>query len=183
MSFAENLRQIRISENLSQEDLAELMDVSRQAVSKWEQGVGYPEAEKLLLLSKKLNVSLDSLMETGISAAHEATRSESTHGGEITITSQTENVVMTCGKIVPFGPMKGGKDAPKFALGGVGKGKASFGGETTTFLGWYKNREQLSKEISEIKTAIARGASAYELKYSVEVEKRLFSVKIKQPNG
>ena len=65
MSFAENLKQIRKERNLSQEDLAELLDVSRQAVSKWEQGEGYPEAEKLLLLSKQLNISLDSLMSTG----------------------------------------------------------------------------------------------------------------------
>ena len=66
MSFAENLRQIREEKNISQEKLAELLDVSRQAVSKWEQGIGYPEVEKLLLLSKELDISLDSLMETEI---------------------------------------------------------------------------------------------------------------------
>lgn len=65
MSFAENLKQIRKEKNISQEKLAELLDVSRQAVSKWEQGIGYPEVEKLLLLSKELDISLDSLMEKG----------------------------------------------------------------------------------------------------------------------
>ena len=39
MSFAENLKQLRKEKQLSQEDLAEILDVSRQAVSKWEQGV------------------------------------------------------------------------------------------------------------------------------------------------
>ena len=39
MSFAENLKQVRKERNLSQEELAEILDVSRQAVSKWEQGV------------------------------------------------------------------------------------------------------------------------------------------------
>ena len=39
MSFAENLKRIRKEHHLSQEELAELLDVSRQAVSKWEQGV------------------------------------------------------------------------------------------------------------------------------------------------
>ncbi len=39
MSFAARLKQIRKEKGLSQEDLAELLDVSRQAVSKWEQGV------------------------------------------------------------------------------------------------------------------------------------------------
>ena len=62
MSFSENLKQIRKEHHLSQEELAELLDVSRQAVSKWEQGQGYPEVEKLLLLSTKLNISLDALM-------------------------------------------------------------------------------------------------------------------------
>ena len=39
MSFAENLQRIRKEKQLSQEELAEILNVSRQAVSKWEQGV------------------------------------------------------------------------------------------------------------------------------------------------
>ena len=66
MSFSENLKAIRKKNQLSQEELAELLGVSRQAVSKWELGEGYPEVEKLLILSKKLNVSLDSLMTGSI---------------------------------------------------------------------------------------------------------------------
>lgn len=62
MSFADNLQSIRKEKKLSQEELAERIGVSRQAVSKWEQGSGYPETEKLLVLSKELNVSLDYLM-------------------------------------------------------------------------------------------------------------------------
>ena len=64
MSFADNLKQLRSEQQLSQEELAGMLDVSRQAVSKWEQGIGYPEVETLLLLSEKLNVSLDRLMST-----------------------------------------------------------------------------------------------------------------------
>ena len=41
MSFAENLKQIRKERNLSQEELAELLGVSRQAVSKWEQELSH----------------------------------------------------------------------------------------------------------------------------------------------
>ena len=62
MSFGENLQLLRKKNQLSQEGLAEMLGVSRQAVSKWELGEGYPEVDKLLLLSKKLNVSLDSLL-------------------------------------------------------------------------------------------------------------------------
>lgn len=62
MSFADNLQSIRKEKQLSQEELAERIGVSRQAISKWEQGNGYPETEKLLVLSQELNVSLDYLM-------------------------------------------------------------------------------------------------------------------------
>ena len=62
MNFGENLQNIRKKNHMSQEDLAELLGVSRQAVSKWELGEGYPEVDKLLILSQKLNVSLDSLL-------------------------------------------------------------------------------------------------------------------------
>ncbi|MBR0482365.1 MAG: helix-turn-helix transcriptional regulator, partial [Firmicutes bacterium] len=62
MSFGENLQMLRKKNQLTQEGLAELLGVSRQAVSKWELEEGYPEVDKLLILSKKLNISLDSLL-------------------------------------------------------------------------------------------------------------------------
>ena len=61
MGFTENLREIRKKRNLTQEQLAEILSVSRQTISKWESGMGYPETEKLLFVSKELNVSLDYL--------------------------------------------------------------------------------------------------------------------------
>ena len=54
MGFSDNLKTIRKEKNLSQEELAELLGVSRQAVSKWELGDGYPEAEKLLIMAKNM---------------------------------------------------------------------------------------------------------------------------------
>lgn len=53
---------MRKEKYLSQEQLAEIMGVSGQAMSKWEQGSGYPETEKLIDLAKKLDVSLDMLL-------------------------------------------------------------------------------------------------------------------------
>ncbi|MBA4510297.1 helix-turn-helix transcriptional regulator [Clostridium sporogenes] len=55
MSFSENLKLIRKERHISQEELGEIMGVSRQAVSKWEQGIGYPEIEKLLKKPIKLS--------------------------------------------------------------------------------------------------------------------------------
>lgn len=43
MSLSENLQNLRKIKNMSQEELAEKLNVSRQAVSKWESGNGYPE--------------------------------------------------------------------------------------------------------------------------------------------
>ena len=48
MGFSENLQNLRKIKNMSQEQLAEKLDVSRQAVSKWESGNGYPETEKII---------------------------------------------------------------------------------------------------------------------------------------
>lgn len=62
MGFGENLRAIRRKKNISQEELAETLNVSRQAVSRWEQNNGYPEMEKMIALSKLLNVTLDNLV-------------------------------------------------------------------------------------------------------------------------
>ena len=51
-----------IKNNLSQEELAEVLDVSRQSISKWENDKGYPEMTRLLFMSDYFDVSLDYLM-------------------------------------------------------------------------------------------------------------------------
>ena len=176
MSFADNLKQLRKEKQLSQEELAEILDVSRQAVSKWEQGIGYPEVEKLLLLSRKLNVSLDSLMETGIT--QESSTQKQNVTGTITITSPIERVIATCHKVESSQKMSGGKLSPQYALFGKSEGKGMFGEEPTTFLGWYANENDISKEITEINDAIVNGVATYTLKYSVRTKKRFLGMKI-----
>lgn len=70
MSFSERIRELRKGKKLSQEQFAELIGVSRQAVGKWEQGEGnYPEADKLILLVAKTGCSLDALFADEIAAA------------------------------------------------------------------------------------------------------------------
>ncbi len=61
MKFCEKLQMLRKEKGYSQEQLADLLDVSRQAVSKWESGTTYPEMDKLLSICKIFNVSLDDL--------------------------------------------------------------------------------------------------------------------------
>lgn len=176
MGFSENLKKIRESRRLSQEELAELLGVSRQAVSKWEQGMGYPEVEKLLLLSHKLNISLDELMFSEISSGTRADEAKVT--GTIVITSPHENIIATCYKIMTSRKMRGGKNAPKYALFGIGKAGSSFLGEPTTFLGWYADQKLLSKELEQIREAIVNGVAVYTLQYSAKTRRRLASVQI-----
>jgi hypothetical protein len=74
--------------------------------------------------------------------------------------------------------MSGGKAAPQYALYGFSKGSTSFWGEPTTFLGWYADKEQITKEISEIHEAIVNGISSYTLKYSAKKERKWARIKI-----
>ncbi|HBG5344311.1 TPA: helix-turn-helix transcriptional regulator [Clostridioides difficile] len=51
MNFGDNLKRLRKERNLSQEQLSEMLNVSRQAISKWESNKTYPDIENLMLLS------------------------------------------------------------------------------------------------------------------------------------
>ena len=64
MKFGENLRQIRKSKKMSQEQLAEKVNVTRQSVSKWENGESYPEMNNILELCKIFNCKLNDLVHT-----------------------------------------------------------------------------------------------------------------------
>ena len=65
MALPEKLYALRKKSGLSQEQLAEALNVSRQAISKWEGGSTMPESDKLLALSNYFGVSLDYLLKDG----------------------------------------------------------------------------------------------------------------------
>ena len=62
MIFSEKLQLIRKSQGMTQEDLAEKLDVSRQAVAKWESGQVYPDISNLIQISNLFNVTVDYLV-------------------------------------------------------------------------------------------------------------------------
>ena len=64
--FAENLKKIRKEKNISQEQLAEELGVSRQAISKWESAQAYPEMDKIITLCRKFNLNIDDLLHKDI---------------------------------------------------------------------------------------------------------------------
>ena len=59
MALSEKLYELRKKRALSQEQLAEQLGVSRQAISKWESGKAVPETDTLISISKYFDVSLD----------------------------------------------------------------------------------------------------------------------------
>ena len=62
MEFNEKLQELRKQKNLTQEELAEALYVSRTAIPKWESGRGYPNIDSLKAISKYFSVSLDELL-------------------------------------------------------------------------------------------------------------------------
>lgn len=77
MNLADNLRKIRKENNLSQEQLADKLGVSRQSVSKWESNQAYPEMDKVLQICKMFNVNIDELMNQDINSVKEEKQSKS----------------------------------------------------------------------------------------------------------
>ena len=64
--FSENLKKIRKEHHLSQEQLADELGVSRQAISKWESAIAYPEMDKIIFLCDKFHLNIDDLLHKDI---------------------------------------------------------------------------------------------------------------------
>ena len=170
MSFSDNLQKIRKDNGLSQEELAEMLGVSRQAVSKWELGEGYPEVVKLLVLSKKLNVSLDSLMGGEVPRR---TPGENASKSVIRIVSPHEGVIVSASRIMRSQEFRGGANSPRYALYASDGNEMSYWGAQNTFLGWYRNLEDVTREITDIQKALDSGEDSYTLRYSVKCSQNL----------
>ena len=66
MAFSDNLQFIRAQVNITQEQLAEQLDVSRQSVSKWESGASFPEMDTLLRICDLYDVNMDTLLRGSV---------------------------------------------------------------------------------------------------------------------
>lgn len=64
MTFSEKLKYLRKEKGISQEELAQVIHVTRQSISKWETGTAYPDIDKMKILSEFYKISLDDLMDT-----------------------------------------------------------------------------------------------------------------------
>ena len=87
MELKERLAQLRKDHGLSQNDLADKLNVSRQAISRWEQGTAVPSSDNLIYLSRLYGITLDELVygkeEIEIEQTEEAT--------EISVPEETDS--------------------------------------------------------------------------------------------
>ncbi|MBQ8293631.1 MAG: helix-turn-helix transcriptional regulator [Bacilli bacterium] len=63
MSFGESLKTLREKKKLTQKDLARFLNISRQSISKWEQGISYPSILYLIPLTEVLDCTLEDLLK------------------------------------------------------------------------------------------------------------------------
>lgn len=171
MSFAERLKDARRICGLSQEDLAEQLDVSRQAVGKWEQGQSYPEVEKLLSLCAVLNTSMDALMADELPKNCRTEINAPSPSESILIRAENGINLVRCIHVQCSQPYKSRK-GPKYALFGV-SGYSAYWGPHNHFLGWYADEASVQAEINAIQEAMGRGEADYTLQYNAKVRRRL----------
>ncbi len=76
MKLSDNIKRIRKENNLSQEQLAEKLGVSRQSVSKWESGQSYPEMDKMLKICDMFNYNINDLLNENINEVKEEKQSK-----------------------------------------------------------------------------------------------------------
>ena len=66
MKFCDKLPKLRKENNITQEQLADMLGVSRQAVSKWESGLSIPDMEKIIEMCKIFNCPIEELLDDGV---------------------------------------------------------------------------------------------------------------------
>ena len=91
----------------------------------------------------------------------------------IRIISPHEGVIINASKVTRSQQFKGGKNSPKFALYASDRNDLSLWGAQNTFLAWYRNLEDVTKEITELQAALDAGAASYTLQYSVKCKQNL----------
>ena len=175
MNFGSNLKRKRVEKGYTQEQLSELLNVSRQAVSLWESDSGYPEVEKLLEIAKVLDVSLDWLFY-GVESYEAQVQSSD---GKISIYSPLQNVIVRCSTVTASVHNGNKANQPEYALIATDESNISaFGDVRRTIVGWYRNKEDISKETEEIYDALCKNQNSYTIKYAVKVKQKALKIEI-----
>ncbi|MBQ9947941.1 MAG: helix-turn-helix domain-containing protein [Oscillospiraceae bacterium] len=184
MSISEKIQQLRKSNGLSQEQLAEKLNVSRQAISKWESGTSLPDAEKIVLISDLFEVSTDYLMKD-----ENTSRADDNNQQIIQVSRKLYISDINKRKLSAFdefeieiinsdnkgeGTLITGISKPNAkvrvpvcALYGITKG--ILGINQQTLLGFYASLEEAKKELDSISKTSEKD-TVYELKYAAKMQ-------------
>jgi HTH-type transcriptional regulator, repressor for puuD len=166
--FGERLTQLRKQKGLSQNDLAEAIGISRQAISKYENGLAEPDLDKIAKLRDILGVSYADLL--GKEPKQQIT-SNNVPSASITITSLINDRL---GSYTGFQVAEGipSKTAPSFLLIGESSQRGFLGTTRLVELGWYQTRQAAETEIKKIQDAMLHGETVYHLAYTAKVNKK-----------
>ena len=167
--FSEKLRSLRKERSLSQEEVAEKLNVSRQTISKYELGDATPDLNKISEIAKLFNVSFDYLL--GDRVVKEEKQVIQSSNNTITIMSSITKTMANHYKFKTIKVFKPKKNQPYGLLMGVYK--ETFWGESVDCLGYYATKEDMDKELKAIFSALSKGEPTYELQFSKEVDKKL----------
>ena len=173
MSFSENLKALRQEKSISQEQLADMLNVPRLAVSRWELDGGYPETEKLIQIALKLDVSIDSLLldkqlvdESG--GEHKGDIVISPAGRKISIQFNDGNSMSEFYKFRVHKIKFARKGRPQYMLSGTDS--STFLGDNLIDLGFYMTHEDAQKELVEINNALNNNETTYQLKHATDIK-------------
>ena len=180
MSISKKIQQLRKKNGFSQEQLAEKLDVSRQAISKWENGTSFPDLEKLVLISELFQISTDYLVKDEETFKPDQPVQQSIHIQRklyiidvnkrklsafeefeiemISADNRGEATLIT-GVTKPNQKVR----IPVCALYGISKGL--LGRNKRTLLGFYASVEEAKEELISIAKA-SETDTIYELKYA-----------------
>lgn len=168
MALGDKLVKLRKDINYTQEQLAEVLGVSRQAISKWESNITYPETDKLIRMSKLFHCTTDYLLLEENNSSQAAGQNDPDRNplpdNQIFIESPLTKNLVSCIKVTASPVIAPKKKEPKYLLLGIDK--VTIFGEHTINLGWYDTEADIQKEIAEISSAIHNGETSYTLKYS-----------------
>ncbi|WP_461168541.1 helix-turn-helix transcriptional regulator [Trueperella pyogenes] len=191
-TFARHLKATRKRQNITQGHVADVLGVSRQAVSRWENGDGYPEVEKLVLLARELGVSLDSLFALPAAPHTDGSELEATtaevqaepSGGAEASASSTQYVrVLQPSERIAIESQDGEKlclcyDVRATRSFGTGEIKYAllavtekgFWNRKEEIIGWYTDLDVAKREIKAVYAAMAAGHTSYDLQYFTPIE-------------
>ena len=151
--FSEKLRSLRKDKSLSQEEVAEKLNVSRQTISKYELGDATPDLNKISEIAELFNVSFDYLLGDGV--VKEEKQVIQSSNNTITIMSSITKMMANHYKFKTSKVFKPKKNQPYGLLMGVYK--ETFWGESVDWLGYYATKEDMDKELKAIFSALSKG--------------------------